>query len=122
MQSYVEIQPLFVVNYGNQFEHCWKVSIENNSIYNLNIRNNIYNPIIVYGWEFLQQHYNLSSNVEVLFQYLGSNKMKFISFDIIVHAIHLTRFHSRCLIPNEAKYFEVQLMRNYLHISHMVWS
>jgi len=65
------MEPAFFETYGNQFQHAWEVFTEDKTRFNLNFRNNIYNPIIVDDWEFLEQKYHLPEYVEVCLGHLG---------------------------------------------------
>ena len=120
MQPKVEIDPLFIENYGHNFEHGWEVFTEDQCRFGLNIMNNIYNPMIVDGWEFFQQKYFLPPNCEVHLAYLGGKNFKFLSFNELEDMHQIPRFHSRSLIANETKYFDIQLMKSDITKSRLV--
>jgi len=88
----------------------------------ISFKNNIYNPIIVDGWELLQQHYNLPQYVEVCLGYLGGNNFKFIGYIPLDSVFYLRYFHSRNLIIDATKYFDIQIMSEDLEKSTLVCS
>lgn len=85
------------------------------------LKKNYYNPTTTNGWEELKNYYHLPENVEVNFDFFGIHVFKVTSFKEIESYIEIQIFHSRSLIHNKIKYFDIQIRKSDLEWSQMVY-
>jgi hypothetical protein len=66
-------------------------------------------PLIIGGWNRLQNIYNFRNNSEVLFGYYGYNCFGIISWRDIDFSCNILAYHSRSIYPKETWWFDIAL-------------
>jgi hypothetical protein len=66
-------------------------------------------PLIIGGWNRLQNIYNFRNNSEVLFGYYGYSCFGIISWRDIDFSCNILPYHSRSIYPKETRWFDIAL-------------
>jgi hypothetical protein len=66
-------------------------------------------PLIIGGWNTLQNFYHFPNNVEVSFGYYGYNCFSFLSYRNLDMVREILPYHSRSILPNKTRWFDVTL-------------
>jgi len=72
-------------------------------------KNKNHNPTITIGWERLKQLYNFPDSVEVTLAFYKFNVFKVTESKHIAYITTIPRFHSRSVMPNQTRYFDIHL-------------
>jgi hypothetical protein len=80
---YAEVDPNFMLKYWKELSNKWRVLDKYGTRNLLEFNNNFCHPLIIGGWNRLQQFVGFENNVDVLFGYYGYKCFSIKSFNEI---------------------------------------